>query len=31
MIPASDLHGTGLLQLESVRALFDEFLRGHSD
>ena len=30
MVPASDAHGTGLLQLASVRALFDEFLRSHS-
>jgi pimeloyl-ACP methyl ester carboxylesterase len=31
MVPASGAHGTGLLQLESVRALFDELLRSHSD
>jgi hypothetical protein len=31
MVPASDAHGTGLLQLASIRTLFDEFLRSHSD
>jgi alpha-beta hydrolase superfamily lysophospholipase len=31
VVPASSAHGTGLLGIQSVRALFDEFLREHSN
>lgn len=31
VVPGSTAHGTGLLGLESVRTLFDEFLRDHSN